>query len=203
MNAVVDQGQCGSCWAFANVALMESVHKLTNPTTDLLKLSEQQMIDCNPWGNGCQGAYPDQHFSGWMIPSPTFYAIERTAYAAGGPEYIAARNSSCNPNNAETTAVKPLAIAGHYAQNAPIQYINALNTKGPLEMWIRADTSIFQGYRSGIINSSCCLGGSLTLNHVVQLVGWKIEAGKSYWIVRNSWGTSWGQQGYVYIKMTT
>jgi hypothetical protein len=55
-----------------------------------------------------------------MIPSPTFYAIERTAYAAGGPEYIAARNSSCNPNNAETTAVKPLAIAGHYAQNAPI-----------------------------------------------------------------------------------
>ena len=162
------------------------------------------MIDCNIFGDGCQGAYPDQHFSGWMITDPEFYAIERAAYAAGDTEkeYIAARNSTCNPNNAATTAVKPLSIGGHYATSDPSQYINALNTKGPLEMWIRADTSVFQGYRSGILNSSCCLGGRLILNHVVQLVGWKVEAEKSAWIVRNSWGEKWGQQGYVYIKMT-
>jgi hypothetical protein len=95
-----------------------------------------------------------------MIPDPTFYAIERAAYAAGdtSKEYIAARNSTCNPNNAATTAVKPLTFETHFATSAPIQYINALNTKGPLEMWIRADTFVFQGYKSGILNSDCCLG---------------------------------------------
>ncbi len=162
------------------------------------------MIDCNIFGDGCQGAYPDQHFSGWMITDPEFYAIERAAYAAGDTEkeYIATRNSTCNPNKAAATAVKPLAIEWHFATSAPIQYINALNTKGPLEMWIRADTDFFRGYTSGILNSDCCLGINPSLNHVVQLVGWKVVDGKSAWIVRNSWGEKWGQQGYVYIKMT-
>lgn len=68
---------------------------------------------------------------------------------------------------------------------------------------IRADTTIFQYYKSGIINNSCCLANKLLLNHVVVLVGYSIDVdGHSAWIVRNSWSTAWGVAGYGYIKIT-
>jgi C1A family cysteine protease len=68
-------------------------------------------------------------------------------------------------------------------------------------LYLEADTYTFQGYYSGIINSSCCFAGKV-LNHVVVLVGWRVDAQQSAWIIRNSWGTGWGVGGYAYIKMT-
>jgi hypothetical protein len=102
-----------------------------------------------------------------------------------------------------TTLAYPTGLTYYSATNNPQEYVNALQG-GPLNVWIRADTSVFQFYKSGILNSSCCLNGILRLNHVVVLVGYSIDgSGNSAWIIRNSWTTGWGVGGYGYIKMTT
>ena len=199
-NPITDQGQCGSCWAFADAAALEIQHYIQNPSQGMLKFSEQQIIDCNPWGSGCSGGWPEDMFDLWMSPGQV-HAIERLTYAAAPLDYIAGQNATCNPNGAAASAAYPTGLVRWYsATNAPVNYVNAL-VSGPLVLYIEADTAVWQGYRSGIINSSCCFAGYV-LNHAVLLVGWKVTAKQSAWIIRNSWGTGWGVGGYAYVKMT-
>jgi C1A family cysteine protease len=77
--------------------------------------------------------------------------------------------------------------------------VSALQTKGPFTTYLDGGTAIFQGYTSGIINNTCCY---TALNHAVLTVGFGIDSNlNSYWIIRNSWGSNWGEQGYVRISM--
>jgi hypothetical protein len=165
----------------------------------MLKFSEQQILDCNPFGYGCAGGWPENVFTGWMIPQQ-IHAIERLSYAAPPKDYIQSRNGTCNPNSATASNAYPVGTVTWYsATNNPSAYVNGLKN-GPILVYIEADSLIFQGYSSGIINSSCCYAGYL--NHVLVLVGWRVDAQKSAWIIRNSWGTDWGVAGYAYIKMS-
>lgn len=166
----------------------------------MLKFSEQQILDCNPYGFGCGGGWPEDIFTGWMIPQQV-HAIERLNYAAPPNDYIQGQNATCNPNSATGSAAYPVgSLTWYYATNNPSVYVNGLKN-GPMLLYLEADTYTFQGYYSGIINSSCCFAGNV-LNHVVVLVGWRVDAQQSAWIIRNSWGTGWGVGGYGYIKMT-
>jgi len=72
--------------------------------------------------------------------------------------------------------------------------MKAAATSGPFSVAIQADQMVFQNYRSGIFDSTKC---GFNLDHAVGLVGWGKENGREYWIVRNSWGRSWGEHGYI------
>jgi len=76
---------------------------------------------------------------------------------------------------------------------------NALASQ-PLSVSIEADKSVFQSYKSGIFNSTAC---GTSLDHATNVVGWGTSGTTEYWIMRNSWGTSWGEQGYMRVAITT
>jgi KDEL-tailed cysteine endopeptidase len=189
VNPVKDQGQCGSCWAFSAVGALESRYKIKAGT--LYSLSEQQLVDCargSPYSSeGCNGGEMTDGFD---------YAEAKGMMTEDDYPYKA-YDQSCQYNSARVTPVKGL---GHAM--VPPNSALALKTEianGPVSVAIEADTFIFQFYTSGILNSKSC---GTNLDHGVIAVGYGVDTAKGeYYIVRNSWGASWGNKGYVNIAV--
>lgn len=180
VNAVKDQGQCGSCWAFSATSSLESVAFLNQGT--LYSLSEQQLVDCatSTGNHGCNG--------GWMD-----YAFKYIQMAGGieqSSDYpYTARDGTCNFKK-DKTKVKVKGWAD-VPQNNCGQLLNALNSN-PVSVAIAANAIMY--YKTGVFDNTSCGTG---LNHGVTAVGYGSDAGKNYWTVRNSWGGNWGEQGYI------
>jgi len=179
---VKDQGQCGSCWAFSATEAIESYFFLK--AGKLVELSPQQITSCDKVDGGCNGGWP--------------YRAYNYVKGAGGMEtsadypYTSGSGSTgvCKFNAAKVVAgTKPAAYTS--IQKSETQLQAALNN-GPPSVCVAADA--FQTYRSGILKS--CPG---SIDHCVQAVGY--DSTGNYWIVRNSWGTNWGEQGYIRIEM--
>eukprot|EP00823_Brevimastigomonas_motovehiculus_P005425 TRINITY_DN3_c0_g1_i1.p1 TRINITY_DN3_c0_g1~~TRINITY_DN3_c0_g1_i1.p1 ORF type:complete len:324 (-),score=73.60 TRINITY_DN3_c0_g1_i1:166-1137(-) len=179
---VKDQGQCGSCWAFSATGSIEGACQLHGHT--LLSLSEQELVDCSSsYGNeGCNGGLMDNAFE--YVKATKGLALE-TAYP-----YVA-RDQKCK---------SPLP-----ARNCPITGFVDVKAKDeadllkavtivPVAVAIEADTSAFQFYKSGVFDNAGC---GTNLDHGVLAVGYGTEGSKDYWIVKNSWGASWGDKGYI------
>jgi len=184
VGAIRNQGSCGSCWSFATVNTMESAH--FKRTGKLLDLSEQYFVNCDTLDNGCNG--------GWMSSAYTF------ARTNGIPEektnqYVAKKNT-CK------AATGTLVKVANYTQLYPrdtTSMMNALNQGYTLAVAMRAGTSEFMSYRSGILDDPTdCPDNSV--DHGVNIVGYGTANNIPYWILRNSWGTSWGEAGYARIK---
>jgi cathepsin L len=191
VNPVRDQGQCGSCWAFATTANAESVWAISN-NNQLFDLSEEFLVDCASgigyFNQGCNGGEPDSAFK-YMI-SYGQYSEASYPYTAGTTQIA----GKCRSNSATAAAVK---FTNCY-DVAPKNQV-ALKTavaKHPVTIAIEADTRYFQSYSGGILDSASC---GTNLDHAVEIVGYGEENGKKYWTVRNSWSASWGEAGYVRI----
>ena len=190
VSSIRDQGQCGSCWAFSGTSTLESATAIK--TGVLNDLSEQQGVDCSTvkegWKNmGCNG--------GW------YYDLWDYVKANGG-----LTSESCYPYTSGTTtstgsckktcsSVANTKIAGQvvvtpYSDSA---MMNALYVN-PVSVAIEADTRAFQTYSSGVFANTGC---GTTLDHAVVLVGWGTETAGDYYILRNSWGKTWGDSGYM------
>ena len=181
VNPVQDQGMCGSCWAFSSTAAMEGEHFIKTGT--LLKLSEQQFVDCDPKSEGCNGGLEA-------------YAFQ---YAKSNPQELekdykyTARTQRCKADK-----TKEIVTATSYTsvpKKSDAQLKAAIDAQ-PTCVSVEADTD-FQFYSSGILNAKNC---GTDLDHAVTAVGYGADSkGNQYYIVRNSWGADWGEDGYIRV----
>lgn len=178
---VKNQQQCGSCWAFSAVGAMEGAHAVA--TGDLLSLSEQQLVDCShPQGNeGCNGGLMDSAFQ---------FVISNKGITSGEAYPYTAQDGQCKSGQ---TAVATLSSFANVAENSEEALLKALNL-GPVSVAIQASSQVFQFYSSGVLSDPSC---GQQLDHGVLAVGYGTENGVDYYIVKNSWGTSWGEAGYI------
>jgi len=182
VNAVKDQGQCGSCWAFSTVANIEGVGQVE--TGKLLDLSEQQLVDCDTADSGCNGGLPSNAFQ---------YMIDQGMGLEGESAYpYKAADSTCTDSKSQE---KAFITAWHQISTDETQIAASLQQYGPLSIGINANT--FQFYTGGVANPSSFLCNPSALDHGVAIVGFGTDSGKDYWTIRNSWGASWGEAGYI------
>jgi C1A family cysteine protease len=182
---IKNQQQCGSCWAFSTTGSTEGAVAIA--TGKLISLSEQQLVDCSSaQGNqGCEGGLMDQAFQ---------YIISNNGITTEGNYPYTAMDGTCNTTAAAQAAAM---ITGYtdVTSGSESALISAVAV-GPVSVAIEADQACFQFYSSGILNDPSC---GTNLDHGVLAVGYDKVGG--FWIVKNSWGTSWGMSGYVEIAM--
>eukprot|EP01125_Pyxidicula_operculata_P022696 TRINITY_DN9509_c0_g1_i1.p1 TRINITY_DN9509_c0_g1~~TRINITY_DN9509_c0_g1_i1.p1 ORF type:complete len:366 (-),score=103.41 TRINITY_DN9509_c0_g1_i1:117-1214(-) len=196
VTAVKDQGACGSCWSFGSAETLESYWAIK--TGKLYVLSEQQILDCTPNPNGCGGtggcgggtaelAYAQIKVMGGLATEADY------PYVSGGGQ-----NFQCQTN------YTPVAKVTGYVnlpsnQEGPI--LTQLTKGGPLA--ISVDASAWSFYESGVFNG--CDQQNPDIDHEVQLVGYGTDSssGQDYWLVRNSWNSGWGEDGYIRLLRTT
>jgi len=205
VSGVKDQGQCGSCWAFSTIGNIESQYAIKNKNVQpIMTFSEQLLVDCSqgcsnepPYGNvcnqGCDGgwqwnAMEDVMFWGGVETEADYpyTAQDGTCQLNKNKLHAAVKNYTCLTNNVTSGADEDVMAA-------------FLVANGPLAVALNAD--LVEGYSNGVINpaSGDCDGSSL--DHAVLIVGYGVQssvAGDSipFWIVKNSWGADWGEQGY-------
>jgi len=178
---VKNQGQCGSCWAFATAGATESVHAIANGV--LNSLSEQELVDCSLLDGGCAGGWLDTAYE---------YILKHGGLALGSEYVYTAVDGTCKADDYT-----------HYNPIDSFQLIKQGNETAleiatvyrPVSVAVQASQVAFQFYSGGILDGRC----GTTVDHAVIVVGYGVESSSKYWIIKNSWGTDWGESGYARI----
>eukprot|EP01083_Nonionella_stella_P051335 136257_1 len=185
---VKNQGQCGSCWAFSTTGSLESRTAIKAQTTGsaITSLSEQQLVDCTrSYGNqGCNGGW---WFNAYKYVESSGGMCTETAYP------YTARDGTCRD---KTCGTKYDGISTYTkVQTRSDSALQAAVAVGCNSVGVDV-TSAFSNYKSGVLTAAC----GTSVNHGVTAVGYgTTTAGQDYWKVKNSWGASWGDKGYIYI----
>jgi len=184
---IKNQGQCGSCWSFSTTGSVEGAHFLS--TNKLVSLSEQNLVDCStPEGNdGCNGGLMDDAFK-YIIQNHGIDTEQSYPYSATGPNSCRFKAADVGATITSYTDV----AAGNEAALA-----DAVN-KQPVSVAIDAGHTSFQMYSSGVYYEPACSASQL--DHGVLAVGYRTDGSSDFWYVKNSWGTSWGMQGYIWMS---
>ena len=177
---VKNQGQCGSCWAFSSTGSLEGLNYINSST--LVSFSEQQLVDCVTVDQGCNG--------GEMTDALEY--VSQTGIEAEDEYPYTGEDGKCN-----LIPSKVYNVSTGYV-NVTIQSTDALKAaivQQPVSVGIQANQLVFQFYAGGVIKKFC----GDNLDHGVLAVGYDTVNGVEAFIVKNSWGGSWGDSGYVHI----
>lgn len=181
---VKDQGQCGSCWSFSTTGSMEGAYFVKYGS--LVSFSEQELVDCSsPLNHGCNGGLPDRAFR-WIMNNGGLCSEDAYPYVSGTTLTAGTCNKKCTP-------IKGSQVSGWTDLAATNDAMMSALAVQPVSIAIEADQRAFQFYSSGVFPASEC---GNNLDHAVLAVGYDSNAYK----VKNSWGTSWGDQGYIYLE---
>jgi len=196
---VKDQGGCGSCWAFSVTEEIESATFMA--TGKLPVLSTQQIISCDFNDDGCNGGNTDSAYryvkkAGGLDSASDYPDTSHRTGRTGQCEWDGDTDVSINGFTYATTPCD----SGSCEDQDEDALASALASKGPISICVDAQNG-WQQYRGGIFSSSSCSSAARDQDHCVQLVGFDKTGDTPYWIVRNSWNTDWGEDGYIYIEM--
>ena len=189
---IKDQGHCGSCWAFSTVGVLESAIKINDGVEK--DLSEQYLVSCNTDGWGCDGGLwaHDYHWNKLGQGQGEAGAVYETDFA------YQASDVPCGGSHPHHEKISSWAYVGSgWGIPAVADIKQAITDYGPVSVGVCAGSAMMN-YTGGIFDtdesSECWFG----INHAVILVGW--DDAEEVWILRNSWGTGWGENGYMQIK---
>jgi cathepsin B len=192
VHPIRDQGQCGSCWAFAaSEALSDRFHIASKGKIDVV-LSPEDMVECNTTNQGCNGG----------ILGLAWRYLENTGVAseACNPYYSGkvGKVNKCHTTCEDGSAIKKYKCKAGSTQKAtsPAAIKTLIQQGGPVETGFTVYED-FMNYQSGIYHyvSGKQLGG-----HAVKILGWGVENGTKYWLCANSWSEDWGEKGFFRIK---
>jgi cathepsin F len=189
VTAVKNQEQCGSCWAFSATENIESVWLVAGKANNnTLNLAPQQIVDCDNSDGGCDGGNP---------PTAYDYVIKAGGLDTEASYPYTAEDGQCAfKSNAIGAKISNWKYATEWYSETTLQ--QNLVSWAPLSICL--DASAWQDYVSGVMTWTECAYVNL-LDHCVQLVGYNSAASTPYWMVRNSWGTDWGINGYIWLQM--
>jgi C1A family cysteine protease len=190
---VKDQGDCGSCWAFSATEQIESMW-LRKDKSKAVPLSAQQITSCDKADLGCNGGDTKSAYQS-VIKEGGMMTEEAYPYTSGRK----GKSGKCEFEKSKVV----MTISSHAnvgKKNEPMMR-NYLGSTAPLSICV--DASKWQNYKSGIMSPETCTKNKKPqLDHCVQLVGFAMEGGEksSYYIVRNSWNTDWGEDGFIRLS---
>eukprot|EP01027_Heterolobosea_sp_BB2_P018650 GEZU01026242.1.p1 GENE.GEZU01026242.1~~GEZU01026242.1.p1 ORF type:complete len:461 (-),score=134.83 GEZU01026242.1:970-2352(-) len=200
VSPIRDQGICGSCYAFGTLAMLEARTRIMTNNTDQVILSTQNVVSCSEYSQACDGGFP------YLVGKfgEDFGLVEESCfpYTSG----ISGQNGECsarcqNPTYRYVTDYKY--IGGYYGACTEQNMMEEIYANGPIAVSFEVYPD-FKYYKSGIYTHVTELDAATfnpfqITNHVVSVVGWGVENGTKYWIVKNSWGTNWGENGFFRI----
>jgi C1A family cysteine protease len=182
VTGVKNQGQCGSCWSFSTTGALEGAWEIA--TGKLVSMSEEMLVDCSKQNHGCGGGSMDLAFE--YVEKNGLCTEDSYPYIAGGGQAGTCKATSC------TKALAPGAVTGFHDVAPSEQALMSALAVGPVSIAVEADKAVFQSYRSGVMTGMC----GTNLDHGILAVGYGTDSGTDYWLVKNSWGSVWGLQGY-------
>jgi C1A family cysteine protease len=174
---VKDQGQCGSCWAFSTTGAVEGANQIKSGTLE--SVSEQQLVDCagSAGNQGCNGGLMDDAFE-YIIKNGGIGSEESYPYTA--------RDGKCK----KVTSVATVSKYTDVKKNDESGLMSAVNIE---PVAVAVDASAWSSYKKGVMSGPC----GKSLDHGVLAIGYGDDGSTPYWLVKNSWGTSWGEQGFI------